>query len=138
MRQIEVSRTPGFRRPRWARGVLESLVADIIGIGRPEQAHPLSAHGPLGATTKQSCGTRIFSPGNDVKIDFRYKYSRAKQYQMRRALRIASVINKPKGHGTLARFEHIPGDDYSRPQRQRATAYDRTGRPGLCRRLCAL
>ena len=37
MRQVEVSRTLVFDDPRRARGFFEALVADNIGIGRPEQ-----------------------------------------------------------------------------------------------------
>src|SRR6266540_4046347 len=37
MRQVEVSRTLVFDRPRQARGFFEALVADNVGIGRPEQ-----------------------------------------------------------------------------------------------------
>ena len=37
MRQVEVSRTIVFDDPRRARGFFEALVADNIGIGRPEE-----------------------------------------------------------------------------------------------------
>ena len=37
MRQVEVSRTLVFDDPRRARGFFEALVADNIGIGRPDQ-----------------------------------------------------------------------------------------------------
>ncbi|MCA1676476.1 MAG: hypothetical protein LC799_31325 [Actinobacteria bacterium] len=37
MRQVEVSRTLVFDDPRRARGFFESLVADNVGIGRPDQ-----------------------------------------------------------------------------------------------------
>jgi len=37
MRQVELSRTLVFDDPRRARGFFESLVADNVGIGRPEQ-----------------------------------------------------------------------------------------------------
>jgi hypothetical protein len=109
MRQVEVSRTLVFDDPRRARGFFEALVSDNVGIGRPEAVHAVFGHGPRGATTKMPFGTRIFSPGTDVKIDFRYKHSRVKQYLKEgRALRIESVINKPKDLGILARLEHLP------------------------------
>ena len=44
-----------------------------------------------------------------MRIDFRYKNSRVKQYLKEgRALRIETVINKPKDIGVLARLEHLP------------------------------
>ncbi len=52
--------------------------------------------------------TRVFSPGTEVKIDFSFKHSRVKQYlKGGRALRIETVINKPRDIGVLARLEHL-------------------------------
>jgi hypothetical protein len=62
-----------------------------------------------GPTTAQPFGTRIFSPDTEVKMDFRYKHSRVKQYlKGGRALRIETAINKPKDIGVLSRLEHLP------------------------------
>ena len=59
--------------------------------------------------TKGPFRTRVFSPGTEVRIDFSYKHSRVKQYLKEgRALRIETVINKPKAIGVLARLEHLP------------------------------
>ena len=58
MRQVEVSRTLVFDDPRRARGFFEALVADNIGIGRPEQVravvHPHQARrqDPLPSQTR--------------------------------------------------------------------------------------
>ena len=42
-------------------------------------------------------------------MDFSYKHSRVKQYLKEgRALRIETVVNKPKDLGVLARLEHLP------------------------------
>jgi len=112
MRQVEVSRTLVFDDPRRARSFFESLVQDNIGIGRPEQmaavfAAQLRTRGSR--RTKGPFGTRVFSPGTDVKMDFRFKHSRVKQYLKEgRALRIETVINKPADIGVLARLEHLP------------------------------
>jgi hypothetical protein len=112
MRQVEVSRTLVFDDPRRARSFFESLVQDNIGIGRPEQmaavfAGQLRTRGPR--PTKGPFATRVFSAGTDVKMDFRYKHSRVKQYLKEgRALRIETVINKPADVGVLARLEHLP------------------------------
>ena len=43
MRQVEVSRTLVFDDPRRARGFFESLVADNIGVGRPDEVRAVFA-----------------------------------------------------------------------------------------------
>jgi hypothetical protein len=108
MRQVEVSRTLVFDDPRRARSFFEALVADNIGIGRPEQVALVFAR-QLRRPTRHPYLTRIFSPGTEVKIDFRYKHSRVKQYlKDGRALRIETVINKPADLDVLARIQHLP------------------------------
>lgn len=108
MRQVEVSRTLVFDDPRRARGFMEALVADNIGIGRPEEVSAVFAR-QVRTTTKEIFRTRIFGPGTEVKMDFRYKNSRVKQYlKDGRALRIEAVINKPSDLGVLARLVHLP------------------------------
>jgi hypothetical protein len=95
MRQVEVSRTVVLDDPRRARSFFESLVADNIGIGRPDQVAMVFAR-QVRTTTKEPCIGRVFSPGIEVKMDFAYKHSRVKQYLKEgRALRIETVINKP-------------------------------------------
>jgi hypothetical protein len=109
MRQVEVSRTLVFDDPRRARGFFEALVADNIDIGRPERVNLVFGHGPRGRPRSHPHQTRIFTPGTDVHIDFRYKHSRVKQYLKEgKALRIETVINKPADLGILARIEHLP------------------------------
>ena len=108
MRQVEVSRTIVFDDPRRARGFFEALVTDNIAIGRPEAVAVVFGR-QVRKTTKEPFATRVFSPGSDVKMDFRYKHSRVKQYLKEgRALRIETVINKPYDIGVLARLEHLP------------------------------
>jgi hypothetical protein len=108
MRQVEVSRTLVFDDPRRARGFFEALVTDNIAIGRPEAVAVVFAR-QVRKTTKEPFSTRVFTPGSEVKIDFRYKHSRVKQYLKEgRALRIETVINKPSDIGILARLEHLP------------------------------
>jgi hypothetical protein len=108
MRQVEVSRTLVFDDPRRARRFFESLVADNVGIGRPEQVALVFAR-QLRRPTTLPYRARVFSPGTEVKIDFSYKHSRVKQYLKEgRALRIETVINKPADIGVLARLEHLP------------------------------
>jgi len=109
MRQVEVSRTMVFDDPRRARSFFEALVSDNVGIGRPHEVHAVFGRDRRGLTTPQPFGTRVFSPGTEVHMDFRYKHSRVKQYLKEgRALRIETVINKPKDLGILARLCHLP------------------------------
>jgi hypothetical protein len=109
MRQIEVSRTIVFDDPRRARGFFEALVADNIGVDRPEEIRAVFVPSKRGARTALPSQTRVFTPGTEVKMDFTYKHSRVKQYLKEgRALRIETVINKPKDIGILARLEHLP------------------------------
>ena len=108
MRQVEVSRTLVFDDPRRARGFFEALVTDNIAIGRPEAVAVVFGR-QVRKTTKEPFSTRVFTPGTEVKMDFRYKHSRVKQYLKEgRALRIETVINKPSDIGILARLEHLP------------------------------
>ncbi|MBF6558446.1 MAG: hypothetical protein IVW52_20325, partial [Acidimicrobiales bacterium] len=108
MRQVEVSKTLVFDDPRRARGFFEALVTDNVGIGRPHEVHAVFGRDRRGRTTAQPFATRVFSPGTEVKMDFRYKHSRVKQYLKEgRAYRIETVINKPGDLGILARLEHL-------------------------------
>ena len=69
----------------------------------------------------------------------RYKHSRIKQYLKEgRALRIETVINKPSDIGVLRPARAPARARRQGPPGQRSSAYDRTCRPGLCHRLCAL
>jgi hypothetical protein len=76
MRQVEVSRTLVFDDPRRARGFFEALVTDNIGVGRPETVAAVFAR-QVRRTTKEPFATRVFTPGTEVKMDFRYKHSRS-------------------------------------------------------------
>jgi hypothetical protein len=108
MRQVEISRTLAFDDPRRARGYFEALVQDNIGIGRPEEVSLVFAR-QLRRPTRHPYRTRIFSAGTEVRIEFRYKHSRVKQYlKDGRALRIEAVINKPSDLDVLARLHHLP------------------------------
>jgi hypothetical protein len=108
MRQVEVSETLVFDDPRRARSFFEALVADNVGIGRPELV--CMAFGrQLRSTTREPFVGRIFSPGSDVHLDFTYKHSRVKQYLKEgRALRTETVVNKPWDLSIRSRIEHLP------------------------------
>ena len=108
VRQIEVSRTLVFDDPRRARGFFEALVADNVGIGRPEQVAVVFAR-QIRRGRNHRFRTRVFGPGTEVKLEFSYQHSRVKQYLKEgRALRIETVINKPRDVGVLSRLEHLP------------------------------
>jgi len=108
MRQVEISRTLVLDDPRRARSFFEALVADNIGIGRPEEVSLVFAR-QLRRPTRHPYQTRIFSTGTEVRIDFRYKHSRVKQYlKGGRALRIETVINKPADLDVAARLHNLP------------------------------
>jgi hypothetical protein len=128
MRQVEVSRTLVFDAPRRARSFFEALVADNIGIGRPEQVSLVFAR-QVRKTTREPFGTRVFSTGTEVRIDFRYKHSRVKQYlKDGRALRIEAVINKPKDLDVAARLHNLPElIDKARQVNQRLLMIEKAG-----------
>ena len=128
MRQVEVSRTLVFDAPSRARSFFEALVADNIGIGRPEEVAIVFAR-QVRKTTREPFGTRVFSTGTEVRIDFRYKHSRVKQYlKDRRALRVETVINKPKDLDVPARLHNLPElIDKARAVNQRLLMIERAG-----------
>jgi hypothetical protein len=128
MRQVETSRTLVLDDPRRARSFFEALVADNIGIGRPEQVSIVFAR-PLRRPTKHASQTRIFSTGTDVRIDFRYKHSRVKQYlKDGRALRIETVINRPDDLEVKRRLHHLPElIDKARQVNQRLLMIEQAG-----------
>jgi hypothetical protein len=108
VRQVEVSRTLVFDDPRRARGFFESLVADNVGIGRPHEVAAVFAR-QVRKNTPGIFRTRVFTSGTDVQLEFRYQHSRVKQYLKEgRALRIETVINKPRDVGIRSRLEHLP------------------------------
>lgn len=107
VRQVEVSRTLVFDDPRRARRFFEALVADNIDIGRPDEVAAVFDR-RVQKNTPGIFRTRVFTPGTDVKMDFRYKHSRVKQYLKEgRALRIETVINDPKDIGCNRRLIHL-------------------------------
>ncbi|MGH8882682.1 MAG: hypothetical protein ACRD0P_35960, partial [Stackebrandtia sp.] len=110
MRQVEVSRTLVLDDPRRARAFFEALVADNVGIGRPEEVSVVFARQlRKRKDTPSQFQTRVFSAGTDVRIDFRYKNSRVKQYlKDGRALRIETVINKPDDVSVARRLRNLP------------------------------
>jgi hypothetical protein len=78
MRQVEVSRTIVFDVPRRARAFFEALIADNIGVGRPEEVSVGFAR-QVPKTTPGVFRTRVFTQGTQGKLDLGYKRCRVKQ-----------------------------------------------------------
>ena len=114
--------------PRRARLFFEALVADNIGIGRPEEISLVFAR-RLTRPTRHPYRTRIFSTGTEIRIEFRYKHSRVKQYlKGGRALRVETVINKPSDLDLPARLHHLRAlVDKARAVNQRLLMIERAG-----------
>ena len=128
MRQVETSRTLVLDDPRRARSFFEALVQDNIGIGRPEEVSMVFAR-QLRRPTQHRYQTRIFTTGTEIRIDFRYKHSRVKQYLKNgRALRIETIINRPDDLDVERRLEHLPElIDKARAVNQRLLMIEQAG-----------
>ena len=101
---------------------------DNIGIGRPEEVSMIFPR-PLRRPTHHRYQTRIFTTGTEVRIDFRYKHSRVKQYlKDGRALRIETVINRPDDLNVKRRLQHLPElIDKARQVNQRVLMIEQAG-----------
>jgi hypothetical protein len=107
MRQVEVSRTMVFDAPRHARGFFESLCADNLDIGRPQEMQIIFgrrvATAPIG-----SYRSRLLRSGDEVTLNAYFRPSRVKSYlKCGKALRIETVINDTSDLGVARRQEHL-------------------------------
>ena len=108
MRQIEVSRTIVFDRPRRARAFFEAVVADNIGIGRPDEIKVIFGR-RIRNDTESEFATRVVTRGTDVTVNWFYKHSRIKEYLKEgRALRVETVVNSPTDLGVARRLGNLP------------------------------
>jgi hypothetical protein len=118
MRQVEFSRTIVFTAPRHARTFFETLVADNLDLGRPEQVEVIfgrRTRRPKRSATKQGrrgtpgvFKTAIDRANQGVTVNIFFKHSRAKQYlKDGRAMRIETVVNDTTDLGVLRRLEHF-------------------------------
>ena len=120
MRQVELSRTIVFTAPRHARTFFETLIADNLDLGRPDNIEIIfgrriprqrrstkrskRARRPVPDTFK----TTIDRANQGVTVNICYKHSRAKQYlKDGRAMRIETVVNDTTDRGVLRRLEHF-------------------------------
>lgn len=111
MRQVETSRTIVFDAPRHARGFVETLIADNLGIGRPDTLELIFGRQIRQGgkrRTQDVFNTRVVNAGDGVTLNTFYKHSRIKQYlKDGRALRIETVVNSPDDLGVPRRLEHL-------------------------------
>jgi hypothetical protein len=108
MRQIEISRTLVFDKPRHARGFFEALIADNLDLGRPHNVE-IIFNRRIRKDTKGTFRTAIDRRDNGgVVVNVFYKHSRIKQYlKDGRAMRIETVINAPRDLGCNARLPNL-------------------------------
>jgi hypothetical protein len=108
MRQVEISRTIVLDAPRQARALFESLVADNIGIGRPDTVSVVFDR-RVHRNTRIVFRSRVLTEGTQVALDFTYKHCRVKLYlKQGRALRIETVVNDPGDLYILKGISHLP------------------------------
>jgi hypothetical protein len=130
MRQVEFSRTIVFTAPRHARTFFETLIADNLDLGRPDNVEIIfgrtiprrgkgqrrgAKRSPRQADPRpgpQLFKTVIDRANQGVTLNVFFKHSRAKQYlKDGRAMRIETVVNDTNDLGVLRRLEHF--DDLS-------------------------
>jgi hypothetical protein len=118
MRQVEFSRTIVFTQPRHARVFFETLIADNLDLGRPDQVEIIfgrritrrqrAGKPRAGSTRPEVFKTAIDRANQGVTVNVFYKHSRAKQYlKDGRAMRIETVVNDTTDLGVLRRLEHF-------------------------------
>ena len=107
MRQVEVSRTLVLDQPRQARAFFEALVADNLGIGRPDEIS-LIFDRRIRSDTDSGFATRVVTRGVEVTVNVFYKHSRIKQYLKEgRAIRVETVCNSPGDLGCQRCLVHL-------------------------------
>jgi len=121
MRQVEFSRTVVFTAPRHARTFFETLIADNLDLGRPDQVEVIFGRrtrrpkrskrrstGQIRRPTPEVFKTVIDRANQGVTVNIFFKHSRAKQYlKDGRAMRIETVVNDTTDLGVLRRLEHF-------------------------------
>lgn len=99
MRQVEISTTAVFDKPRNGRALFESAIRDHLDLGRPEKVRVIFGR-IMTSRTPGQFSTEVITKGVDPQIQIHYKTSKAKAYfKQARALRVETTINNTKDFG---------------------------------------
>jgi hypothetical protein len=108
LRQIEISKTLVLDAPRHARAFFESVIADNLDLGRPEEIQLIFAR-QVRKNTLGQFSTKVVTQGTEVRLNVFYRNSRIKQYLKEgRALRVELVCNAPGDLGCQRRLVNLP------------------------------
>jgi hypothetical protein len=96
MRQVEISTTAVFDKPRNGRALFEAAIRDNLDLGRPEKVRIIFGR-RITSRTPAQFSTEVITKGVDPQIQIHYKTSKAKAYfKQARALRVETTINNTK------------------------------------------
>ena len=103
-RQLEISDTRMFDRPRAGRAWFEATLLDQLTLGRPDQAAVIFGR-RVNRQTPGRFQTKIITPGVEPAIQIQFRSSKAKQYfKEGRALRTETTINDTRDFGVGRRL----------------------------------
>jgi hypothetical protein len=106
VRQLEISDTAVFDRPRAGRAFFEAAIREHLDLGRPEKVS-LVVDRQISRRTPGRFETRVITPGVDPQIQIHYRSSKVKAYfKEHRALRVETTINNPADFGTRKTLNH--------------------------------
>jgi hypothetical protein len=107
MRQVEIAKTIVFTAPRHARRFFETLAADNLDIGRPDNMQ-IVFNRQIRSNSTGVFQTVVDRDNDGVVVNAYYRHSRIKYYlKDRRALRLEAVINDTRDLGVLRRLPHL-------------------------------
>jgi len=96
VRQMEISDTAVFDRPRAGRAFFDTAIKDHLDLGRPDKVRIVFDR-RITSKTPSKFSTEIITKGVDPTIQIHYKTSKVKAYfKESRALRVETTINNPR------------------------------------------
>lgn len=99
IRQLEISDTAVFDRPRAGRAFFEAAIREHLDLGRPEKVS-LVVDRRINRKTPGRFETTVITPGIDPHLQIRYHSSKVKAYfKENRALRLETTINNANDFG---------------------------------------
>jgi hypothetical protein len=108
LRQLEISDTAVFDRPRAGRALFEAAIRDHLDLGRPDRVSLVfdrRIHTRGKNQTPGRFATTVITRGVNPQIDIRYKSDAVKAYfKHDRALRVETTINNPDDFGVRRRL----------------------------------